>query len=416
MAEPAETKPETGAPAPAAAEPADTKPETTAPAPTAEPVTPRDQTGRFQKRKTLGSLSDRMARLDAEERARGAAPAQDEPEDDEAGEGDDESAKPAAAAPKPDASAKPEPKASPDPTDKAIEKDLASKRVQFAEWKRGETEKIQARINLEYRQHQDRLHSERSAWEKQQQEWEPKITKADRILALMDSGDYEGLAKEAGHEDWDKFQSHVLGVVSDPNYKRVRAMERELEERKAKEKKDAEELTVRQQREQEEKTAREEHQKWVASVKAHKDGLSAKMAQSPDKLVRTMAKDRPFIEAVYAVQKEHWDPQTQSTLTPEQAIKRALRGAPKSLSEELQELRARLNEAFADDAPAVAAPEPAKPKAPKTGVVPAAATLEPAGSGKWTKKTWAEYSRKKMEEAAEEEEAARLAKRQARGR
>ena len=394
------------------AEPAETKTETAAPAPAAEPATPRNtQTGRFLKHKSLGSLSDRMALKETEVRPHAALPEDDdEPEGDEAAEGGDEPARPAAAAPAP---SKPDAKASPDPTDKAIEKDLASKRVQFSEWKRAETEKFQGRLQREYTEHTNKLHSERSAWEKQQKEWEPKITKAERVLSLMDSGDYEGLAKEAGHEDWDKFQSHVLGVVSDPNYKRVRAMERELEERKAKEKKDAEELTVKQQREQEQRAAQEHHQKQLAAVKAHKDSLSAGMEKSTDKLVRIMAKDRPFIEAVFAVQREHYDPQTQSTLTPEQAVRKALRGQAKSLSEELQELRARLNEAFAEDAPP-AAVEPAKTKPSKTAVVPSTATVEPAAQGRWKGgskgKDWRNYSQQKMAEALDAEEAERLKK------
>lgn len=396
------------------AEPAEPKTETTAPAPATAPAPlPRDtQTGKFQKRKSLGSLADRMALKETEVRPHAALPEdEDEPEDE--GGSEEPAAEASAAGNAPPKPAPAPPKASPDPTDKAIEKDIASQRVKFSEWKRGETEKLQARINLEYRQHQDKLHSERSAWEKQQKEWEPKITKAERVLSLMDSGDYEGLAKEGGFEDWDKFQSHVLGIVSDPNYKRVRAMERELEERKAKEKRDAEELTVKQQREAEEQAQREHIRQQSAAQAAHRKGLSEAMAKSADKLVRVMAADPPFINAVFAIQRENYDPTTNSTVSPEQAIKMALRGAPRSLHEDLQALRARLNEAFAEDAPPAAA-EPAKPKPSKTAVVPSTATVEPAAQGRWKGgakgKDWRSYSQQKMAEALDAEEQERLKK------
>ncbi len=401
------------------AEPAESTTTETATPESTVPTT-RDQAGRFKKHKSLGTLSERMAAKEAaEESAKAIGLPEDEPEEEAEGEAD----KPAEAAAEPKPGEPPKPRretVETPPTKEAHEAQLRNERLEFSEWKRKQREGIEAHLRNERQKHEQQLKAERDAFEKERGEFSPRVEKGEKVLKLMESADYEGLAKEAGYEDWDKFQAHVLGTISDPNYRETRALRRELEERKAKEKADAEAAEKKTKAEQEEHARRTHAQQQTQAVAAHKKGLSDAMAKSSDRLVQHMADDPAFLNAVFEIQRQNYDPSTNSTVTPEQACRMALRGAPRTLKEEVSQLRDRLNKALGEDVPAApaAAAEPAKPKASKTGVVPSTATVEPAAAGKWPGgakgKAWRDYAAKKMEEQAEVEEAERLKRKTAR--
>lgn len=389
----------------------------------------RDASGRFQpkvkKARSLLPFEDRMAAKAAEQAAAGAAklPDDEEPAESEAEETEGDT--PAATASSPTGKEPPAPKPRRETVD-TEKPDFTKERLEFSEWKRKQREGLEAHLRTERQKHEAELKTERETFEKQRTEHTPRMEKAERVLKLMETADYEALAKEAGYEDWEKFQGHVLGTITDPNYKETRAIRRELEETKAKAKAEKDAADARAKQEAEENARRGEAQQRAAAVKAHKEGLAAAMAKSPDRVVATLADDPQFVEIIFAIQGQNYDPQTNSTVTPEQAIKMALRGAPRTLLEQITLQRDRLNKALAEaaeaaGAPAAATPAPGatgKPKAPKTAVVPASATIEAAPNGKFKgpkDPAWRAYRDKMMQEAFDEEEAAKQAKRAAKG-
>jgi hypothetical protein len=410
---------------------ADTEPtaaeQPAAAAPQPVPVV-RGPGGRFQKLKarSLPPLEERMAAKEREE-AKAATALPDDENDSDDEESDDAppaaTSSPAAADP-----AKPADPATPKPKRETVEVEqkpnFAQERLEFTEWKRKQREAFDAHLRQRAQEHEQQLGARLADFESKQKEWSPRIEKAERVLKLMESADYEELAKEAGYENWEKFQGHVMGTITDPNYRETRALRRELEERKAKEKADAEAAEARAKQEREQAQARASQQQRAEAIRAHKQSLSEAMAKSSDRTVQAMADDPAFVNTVFAIQKENYDPSTNITVTPEQAIKMALRGGQRTVREELTLLYQRLRKAVGEEeaqqivAAASAAPAPAapaKPKAPKTGIVPTSATVEPAGSGKWTKESWREYRNKVMAEAMDAEEEAKRQKRAARG-
>lgn len=266
---------------------------------------------------------------------------------------------------------------------------LPSERNDFREWKRKQKEAMQG-------EHQTRM----AELEKREQGFQEKLKKADALLAAADAADYEGLAKLLGHDDWDKLQESVIARLSDPNYKRLRELERRDQERmeaEAKQKQEAETRAQQQQRAQ--------------AIQAHMVKLGQHCAASKDPVVQAMADEPNFIQAIFNIQRENYDQETDSTVTPEQAIKMAVRGAPRALIEELKTLAAKLNKAFGSqvaangNAPAQAMRKPA----PKSAVVPPTRSTE-ATSEKvsMTKKEHDEYFRRRMAEAVEADRKAGL--------
>ncbi len=266
---------------------------------------------------------------------------------------------------------------------------LPSERNDFREWKRKQKEAMQG-------EHQTRM----AELEKREQGFQEKLKKADALLAAADAADYEGLAKLLGHDDWDKLQESVIARLSDPNYKRLRELERRDQERveaEAKQKQEAETRAQQQQRAQ--------------AIQAHMVKLGQHCAASKDPVVQAMADEPNFIQAIFNIQRENYDQETDSTVTPEQAIKMAVRGAPRALIEELKTLAVKLNKAFGSqmaangNAPAQAMKKPA----PKSAVVPPTRSTE-ATSEKvsMTKKEHDEYFRRRMAEAVEADRKAGL--------
>ena len=133
-------------------------------------------------------------------------------------------------------------------------------------------------------------------------------------------------------------------------------------------------------------------------------------------MCREMAEYPIFVNTIFQIQKENWDGET--TVTPEQAVKMMLRGAPRSLQEELRANYERLHKIFgqaqAAAEAAVAAPVAATPPVntdkpgqrprPKTQVVPAATGGAPSPPAQF--KTPADrraYVQRRLAEAAEED-------------
>lgn len=361
------------------------------PAPTEgqQVILTRDRHGRF--RKGSGNKPNESFQQTLERHGFG----KDEPEEEDE---DEEPTAPAQPKPEP-----PKPKrvdATPPATDETAQlKALAAKlgytfdgtalqvkeRAEFAEYKRNNREK-----------HERLMREERESFDKERQAHAEQLSKATAIIKAYESNDPDALAKAlGGHEDWNGLNKHFIEVVTDPNYKQTRELLRWKEEREARELKEREEAETRTKAERR-----------AAAVAEHKKGLAAAMSQSQDRVVSAMSDDPVFIETVFRIQAENYDPDTGNTISPEQAIRKALRGAPRPLLEELTHLRARLNKAFGEAVEAAPTPEtPAapKPKAPKTAVVPSSSGgVEPSANGGWGKRPrseWFEYQRRVLAEA-----------------
>ncbi len=138
---------------------------------------------------------------------------------------------------------------------------------------------------------------------------------------------------------------------------------------------------------------------------SYMDNLTATCQKSANPLVQAMADDPLFLQAVFAIQRDHWDPETESTLTVEQAIKKAAKGARTDLESELRGLHERLSKGFA--APSIPAKVAAlngngKKPAPKTAVVPSSSNgggSVPKSVGEMTPQEWAKYKAARFAEA-----------------
>jgi len=222
-----------------------------------------------------------------------------------------------------------------------------------------------------------------------------KVAKAEAILAALESGDPDAFATNAGFKDFNDFQHNFLKRLADPNYSEFKKLQKEIEDQKA-ERQKAEEEAKQQQ------AAKQRAQ----AMDTYMANLTAQAKASANPLVAAMADDPLFLNAVFAIQRDNWDDETQSTCTIDQAIKKATKGAKTDLETELRGLRDRLNKGFAEPTlPAAAAKlnggGNGKKPAPKTAVVPTSAGAgggPPKAITEMTKAEWAAYKAAKFAE------------------
>lgn len=244
-----------------------------------------------------------------------------------------------------------------------------------------------------------RLDAATKAREEQSAKDAPRFDKLSQFERAIGEGDHEAMAKIAGFENYDKLQEHIIALKSDPAYKRLMAVE-EKAARIERETKEREEASEKARAEQEARLTAEQQQQEQARVRnEYMTQLSAQMAKSNDPLVKAMSDDPSFVGAVFRVQQEHWD--GEQTLTPEQAIRTAAKGAQNPLMAELKRLHERLAPIFGS-APAVPKPAeaPAKGKPVRTPPVgkPPAPSKAPNDDHEWKK----QGARRLTEAAAEE--------------
>lgn len=198
-----------------------------------------------------------------------------------------------------------------------------------------------------------------------EQEIQEKVSKAEAVFKAFEENDPNALAKALGQESWDKLQENYIARLADPNYRELQEVKRRLEER---------EKAEHETKAQAEQRVREERRQ--EAIRAHVAGLATSMQQSKEPLLATLHEDANFVQAIFAIQRDHYD--GESTVTPEQALDLVPKGGTMTLRAQLQAIRDRLNKAFGGaPAPAQAQAAPAKPKAPKTAT---AAPSAPAPS------------------------------------
>jgi hypothetical protein len=318
-------------------------------------------------------------RLEAKEREMGSA-------------GDDETPEVAAPAAKPKA-------ATADPKEgKLAQLKALAGELGFALEDTGVTVAERAEHRAAIRRQKAQLEQERAAFLKDKGDFDSnkgeKVARAEALLAALESGDPDGFSKHAGFKDFNDFQTNFLKRLADPNYSELKKLQERVEAAEKEKAKIAEEAKQRADGEQRAK-----------AMDSYMSNLTATCQKSANPLVQAMADDPLFLQAVFAIQRDHWDPETESTLTVEQAIKKAAKGARTDLESELRGLHERLSKGFA--APAVPAKVVAlngggKKPAPKTAVVPASANgggAVPKSVGEMSPAEWAKYKAARFAEA-----------------
>lgn len=254
------------------------------------------------------------------------------------------------------------------------DKILPSDRAKFRNWEKERTGRLE-------QTEKERL----SKLETREKEAEAVIKWAQTLKQTKENGDYQGLAKELGFENWDKLQEDVIQRISDPNYKRLR----ELEERAAR--KEEEEAKAKADAEQQ-----AQQQKHSEMRQAVYKKFATEMPQSKDPLVAAMGDHPLFVNAVMAIQEQNWDG---SALPYERIAGMSAKGATRTLREDCKELYERLHKAFGGQA---ATPAPKRPVG-KSAPVPPSRAVEASGAKVMTRHERDEYERRRLAEAIEQD-------------
>lgn len=246
--------------------------------------------------------------------------------------------------------------------------------------------RAQKRKNLAWRAEQEALLA------KQRTEWEaankPKLERTERAEKAFESGDPDEFAQAFGAKDWNDLQTSFLNRIADPNYKEVQSIKAKLAEKEK-----AEEEAKKQAEQQ------VEAQRKAQARANYMKTLSEQCKASPDPLAQAMHDDAGFLMDVIEVQKKHWDPVEQKTISVEEAIKEA------QLADRMKRFHDKLSKAFG--APPPAAPAAAqlapvkngKKPAPKTSVTPAHTLEGGAAPPKPSDPGWREWAIRQMQEA-----------------
>jgi hypothetical protein len=218
----------------------------------------------------------------------------------------------------------------------------------------------------------------------------PRVQKAEAIMTAYEAGDPDGFAAALGAKDFNEFQQSFLRRLADPNYGELRKLQQ------WKEQQEAERVKLEAQQ-------REQHQQQQVqqAERTYMSTLSQTCKASSNPLVAAMHDDPLFLQAVYRIQKKHWNPEQQKTVSVEEAIQ-------EGLETELKSLHDRLSRGFGGGSPAAepgAAPvRNGKKPAPRTGITPVNAALGGGATKKPSDMTdleWRTYTRKRMDEAGD---------------
>jgi len=258
---------------------------------------------------------------------------------------------------------------------------VTAERAKLREDKRRIAESLKA----QQQEHEARIQQEL-------QQHGPQIERARQIQAAAEAGDLEGIAKALDYESWEKLQDSAITQAMDPNFKKVRELERWKQAQERAEK-DRQEQTRQQQLQQKRTEAQQQYIR----------GLASEMKESEHQALSVLHEDPWFLQAVFHVQSMHWDNETQSTMTPEEVLEWQNPQTGKSLRQQLERTRDLLNRALGKSEPAAEKPNgktKARPKAPKTGVMSKAEASEASGPKRWDpvaeKEAWLEQAKRRM--------------------
>lgn len=250
--------------------------------------------------------------------------------------------------------------------------------------------------------------------EEREAKLKPGMGKLEQFERAVADDDHEAIAKLMGFEDYDKWQEHIIGVKSDPNYKTLRSL-KERVEKDAQERADREAAAAKDAEEQAAKAEQTERQRKQQEIDAgYCRDLSKQMAESDNPLLKAFSDDPQFVGAVFRIQKENWDGVTPMPI--EQAIKTPARGAKVPLEAELKRIYDKLVPIFSTPVSSPGAtvaavkagvgkpaPEPAK----KVGRTPAPTKPPPVTEHRETEQERKRRWTARMEEAARADAAAK---------
>lgn len=214
------------------------------------------------------------------------------------------------------------------------------------------------------------------------------------LLDAKERGDPDAFAQALKAKDFNEFQQDFIKRLADPNYGELRKLQAKVEE--------GEKLKL-QQEEQAKQNATSQAR--ARAYQTYMSTLSETCKASADPLIAEMHDDPLFLQAIYNIQEQNWDPDLGKTCTAEEAIARAAKGAAKPLKDEMRQLYEKLHKAFGGGAAAAEAGSKGsngKRPAPKTAVTPKNTTGS-SGAPKSVSEmvadgTWAEYKKKKFAE------------------
>lgn len=206
-----------------------------------------------------------------------------------------------------------------------------------------EGDKIRTKERAEFRVFKDAAWERLKTAEKEaigrietaQKELDDRHKAVESLETAKKSRDHQALAKALGYENWDKLQEDVIAWNADPSYQERREMAEKI---RAMEEREEREASERQQQ-------AEQHQRNQMRAE-YRSGLVAQMQQSRDPIIAAMHDDPLFVEAIMRIQAENADFQRNETVTPERALRMSVRGAPRTLLEDLQILHRRLSAAL----------------------------------------------------------------------
>lgn len=261
-------------------------------------------------------------------------------------------------------------------------------RADFREWQR------QAKKTLEDR---ERAISDQLGSKAKELEAEIQLGKALREAHAR--GDYDGVAKALGVENWEALQGDFIKRLADPNHQRLMDLEKRERER--------EEGAQKQRELYEQQQRQAQHE---AIVRNDKIRISGAMKESENRMARELSDLPDVVNMVHAVLLHHQDPATGRTISLDDAMNKPLPGGSVAISVILRQWHERLAKAFAagEAAPTLqasaAATEAAKPKGktePAPKVAPSAARTF-ADTREWTQSA-TERLKKAFEEDAQKE-------------
>jgi hypothetical protein len=218
------------------------------------------------------------------------------------------------------------------------------------------------------------------------------VQMVEAAKAALDAGDFQGFAKALGFESWDKLQEDQIERAADPSFHRILELEKERDSEKR-------EKLEREQMEQQRTEQQRQAQARAAEETRYRAGLAQDMSKSRDPLIAALAHDPGVVGAIFNLQKQHYDPRSGRTLTPEEAADFAAPGAP-SLRKHMRQLLDRLNRAFG---PPVAPPAPAKPARPRSSGVASSRRTRASDDRDWMSYARQRYSEAVMEESSRAE-------------
>ncbi len=196
--------------------------------------------------------------------------------------------------------------------------------------------------------------NEQRAWREKTKAYEAEIAKREAALVekskaaiapeklreMVESADFDGIAKIVGLKDWGDLTNQAVRAFANPEFKRIRKLEADLEERRAAETKAKKDAEDRAEREAQEKQHAE-----------FKSGIGASLKESADEATKKIASDSDegamFVEAVFGRMADRYH-STGEEITPDEAAAEVIRdvirprlerwlkilGAPQTVTEE----------------------------------------------------------------------------------